>query len=214
MTLSFTLVVLITLLTLPLAGCEGLGFIAGIFKNDAIRYKSVDAAYEGLSDRRVAVLVAADDYALFRFPQSTVRISHAVSQQLADHLTGLRLSKPDELDAFQKRNPYWTTRRYSTLMQELGVDRLVLIDVNEYRTNEPGNEAIWQGVIDAYVSVYEADAADPDNRVFEQQVRTAYPDASRFGEVKGSEQSVEQGMLDLFSRDVAWLFYDHKEPQE
>ncbi len=208
---------LVVLIAAPgplLAGCEGIGFLAGIFKNDAIRYKKVEARYEGLSDRRVAVMVAADDYALFRFPQSTLRVSQAVSQELADHLTGVRLSVPTQLDAFQKRNPYWTTRRYSTLMQELGVDRLIVVDLNEYRTNEPGNEAVWQGVVDGYVSVYEADAADPDNRVFEQQVRSEWPDASRFGEVNGTDEAVEAGMLNVFAREVSWLFYDHKEPQE
>jgi hypothetical protein len=208
----FHLIAILSLLFL--GGCEFLGFMAGTLDNKKVGSRSVEAEYTGLAGKRVAVLVSADDMALYRFPRSTYRVTHKVTQDLAENLPEARFSLPQQLTDFTQRDPYWVARRPASLMRDLGVDRLIIIDLNEYRTNEPGNEHVWQGVIDGYVSVYEADTEDPDNRVYEKQVRSEFPDASKVGEISGSDESVEAGMLQRFGRDVAWLFYDHKEPKK
>lgn len=193
-------------------GCNWAGWGAGIFR-PAPGHKRVPVAaeYTGLQGKRIAVLVAADDYTVFRFPRATRNVNLQVGEQINTNVPGVTLSIPVEVDEYQKRNPYWTSQRPSQTMEDLGVDRLIVIDLNEYRTHEPGNQNLWRGVIDATVAVYEADAEDADNRVYERQVRASFPeDDKEFGLTKGSDDAMEAQVLQVFSAKTAGLFYDHE----
>ncbi len=205
--------IVLCLVLLGMPGCNLLGWGAGIFRPPGPKKVDVAAQYTDLAGKRVAVLVSADDYTLYRFPRSTFNVSETVSQSIATNVPDTTLSLPRELAEFQQDNPYWSTTRPSLLIDQLGVDRLILIDLNEYRTNEPGNQHVWRGVIDASFAVYEADSEDPDNRSFEQQVRAEFPENKQLGLISesASDESVEAAVLEVFALKGAGLFFDHKE---
>ncbi|MEM8737478.1 MAG: hypothetical protein AAGG38_03230 [Planctomycetota bacterium] len=193
-------------------GCNIIAYGAQAFRTDQ-NPVDVAAEYTDLEGKRVAVLVAADEYTLFRFPRSPFRTGEAVSRGIVENLPEVSVSLPKEIARYQRSNPYWITTRPSRIIDELGVDRLVIIDLNEYRTNEAGNINVWKGVIDGTVSVYEADGEDPDNRTFERQVRAEFPRDSEFGLVRdrADEESVEAAVLEAFALKAGGLFYDHQE---
>jgi hypothetical protein len=199
-------------LTMVFVGCNFFAWGAQAFRDDE-KPVPVEAQYTQLGQRRVAVLVSADDQTLFRFPRSTFRIAEAVSRGIATHVEGATVSLPGEVDQFQRNNPYWITTRPGRLIDQLGVDRLVVIDLSEYRTNDPGNANVWRGVIEGVVSVYQADGEDPDNRSFEQTVRAEYPRDSQFGKIKdhATQESIEAATLSLFALRAGGLFYDYEE---
>ena len=129
---------------------------------------------------------------------------------LANALPDATLLTPDAAQNYIKRNPYWPTRRPATLMRELGVNRLITIDLNQYATHEAGNRSVFRGIISGNVSVVEADGVDPDNRVFDREVVAQFPDASsEFGVINGDEAEIEAAVLRAFSTEVANLFHDH-----
>ncbi|MEM7625653.1 MAG: hypothetical protein AAF333_08495 [Planctomycetota bacterium] len=198
--------------TLLLSGCNIIGWGAQVFRDDD-KPIPVAAEYTDLDEKRVAVLVSADEYTLFRFPRSPFVVSTTVSNSIANNVPGVAVSLPREIDEFQRRNPYWITARPSRLIKQLGVDRLVVIELNEYRTNEEGNANVWRGVIDGMVAVYEAEAEVPDNRVFEKQVRAEFPENSEFGMISyhAEEEAIEAAVLELFTLRAAGLFFDHEE---
>lgn len=198
--------------TMLLSGCNIVGWLAQGFRDDD-KPIPVDALYTDMADKRVAVLVSADEYTLFRFPRSPFIVSTSVSNSIVTHVPGVAMALPREVDTFQRSNPYWITARPSRLINQLGVDRLVVIELNEYRTNEEGNANVWRGVIDGVVAVYEADAEVPDNRVFEKQVRAEYPENSEFGMMSyhAEEDAIEAAVLKLFTLRAAGLFFDHEE---
>ena len=198
--------------TLLLSGCNIAAWLAQGLRDDE-KPIPVAAEYTDLADKRVAVLVSADEYTLFRFPRSPYTVGMSVSNSIANHVSGAAVSLPAEIDNFQRSNPYWITSRPSRLINQLGVDRLVVIELNEYRTNEEGNANVWRGVIDGMVAVYESDAEVPDNRVFEKQVRAEFPENSEFGIMKhhAEEDAVLAAVLELFTLRSAGLFFDHEE---
>src|SRR5690606_24234076 len=105
---------------------------------------------------------------------------------------------------------YWSTLAFDDLIEKLGTQRVVLIDLIEYRTHEPGNAHVWQGLISANVGVIEAEATDPDRMAYSETIGSKFPENSDIGMLNSDDQTIELGMLSLFSRDAAGLFYDHQ----
>ncbi|MFW5681426.1 MAG: hypothetical protein ACOC1G_00325 [Phycisphaeraceae bacterium] len=170
----------------------------------------VQAQYRGLEGKTAAVLVSADEYLLFTQPQVPQMLIQAVSRELAAHVDNIRVVNPRRVAAFEQRNPYWSTTPYTRLIEELEVDRLVIVDLAEYRLHEPGNKHVWRGVINASVSVAEAEQSDPDQLAFSTQVRALFPEGRELGLVNADREQIELGTLKLFSLKVGRVFYDHE----
>lgn len=170
----------------------------------------VKAQYLGLADKRVAVLTSADPHLLHAYPKAPLVINRAITSRIAKNVPGVSTTIPDKIDAFQKENPYWMNMRYSELARKLDVDRVVLIDLIEYQTHEPGNAYIWQGLVTANIGVIEADARDPDNFVFQNTVEARFPEKSDIGLVDADNDTIQIGLIFLFSQRGGGLFYDHQ----
>lgn len=198
---------------LCLTGCNIAAWVGQAFRADEAPV-AVKANYRGLENKRVAVLVSADEYTLFRFPRSPAALGTAMSNRIQSNVAGVSVALPGEVEAFRRQNPYWVSSRPSRLLDQLGVDRLVVVELNDYRTNEQGNANVWRGVIDAVVGVYEADAEVPDDRTFEQQVRAEFPENSRFGVLShhAERHEIETAVLERFTLYAAGQFFDHERP--
>ena len=199
-------------LSLAMTGCNFVAWAAAAGQGDD-KPVDVPAEYLGMTDKRIAVMVSADEYTLFRFPRSTDNVGQAVSNVIQANVENATVSIPREVARYQRQNPYWITSRPSRLIDELGVDRLVIIDLNEYRTNEEGNASVWRGVIDGTVSVYEADGEDPDNATFQKQIRAEFPEGGTFGLVSADadQAKIETATLTVFARRAGGLFHDYQE---
>lgn len=172
----------------------------------------VDVAgeYHGLVDQRVAVMIAADSHMLHRYPQAPRYLSKAVTARIAHHVPGVTMTIPEQVVQFQTDNPYWMNMRYGELVEKMGVDKIVLVDLVEYQTHEPGNAHIWQGLITANLGVIDAQAEDPDNFVYYNTVTARFPEQSSIGLIDSDERTIRLGMVLLFSREGGGLFYDHQ----
>lgn len=159
--------------------------------------------YGGLAGRTFAVLVSADDPTLYQFPGAALAVCQAVSGKLAETNAAARPMHPGQLAEFQRLNPYWLSFPPSNLLKRLQVDRLVLVELSEYSTHEPGNAYVWQGVIVATLSVAESDAANPDNYVYRNVVHVRFPEKSGIGVANSDDPTIQRGMIEAFANDVA-----------
>ena len=200
---------LVALVLLALAATQGGCWLAATAFGGEKTYV-VEPQYTGLRGESLAVLVAADEYLLFTQPRAPQILSRAISNEIAAHVAGVRVANPQQVAAFQARNPYWTTTPYTDLIQRLEVDRLIIVDLAEYRLHEPGNKHVWRGVIAAGVSVAEAERPDPDQLAFSTTVRASFPEGREIGLVNADTETVELATLKLFARRVGRLFYEHK----
>ena len=196
------LMLLVSGLGLSQAGCTPL----------SQRKKLVDVAgeYDGLNNQRVAVMVAADGYMLSSYPQAPLRLTEAMSARIAQHVPGVTVTIPQEIVKFQEANPYWMNMRYGELVKKMGVDKIVLIDLVEYQTHEPGNAHVWQGLVTANIGVIDAHGQDPDNFAYYNTVSARFPEGSDIGIIDADDETIQLGMDLLFARKGAGLFYDHQ----
>jgi hypothetical protein len=198
----------LSLLCLALSGCNMIGYAGQALRGDNIKI-DVEAQYRGLENKSVAVIVAADEYTMFHYPGAQLGVARAVSARLADNMPSVAVTDPQEVVQFQKDNPFWVTARYSELVEQLGVDAVILIDLVEYRTREPGNAHVWTGLITGNVGLIEKDAESPDNFTFFSTVRAQFPEDQKVGVLNTDDATIQLGMHSIFSRDAAGLFYDH-----
>ena len=170
----------------------------------------VKAEYHGLQNQKVAVLVDANQALLFEHPLAQLEVCQVVSQRLAGNVAGITIVDARQVVDFQNRNIYWTTVPYSQIAQRLGVNRLVIIELTDYRLHEPGNVNVWRGVISAHVAVVEADGPRPDDLIYDAAVTVAYPPDRPLGILNSDQRTIRLATLDLFARAAAGKFYDHK----
>ncbi|MEM8782722.1 MAG: hypothetical protein AAGE65_07670 [Planctomycetota bacterium] len=191
-------------------GCEMVGAPFAAFDSEE-GPQPVAAQYTGLVGRRVAVLVQMNEQAEFRFPESTAGIANVMTSSIAQNVEGVTVLAARRTLAYQQQNPFWPATPPSRLLRALEVDRLIVVDVEEYRTQEPGNRYLWRGVIDAIVSVYEAESPDPDDKSFEQRVRAEWPEGTTVGLTEGDDATLQTAALAKFTLRGAGLFFDHEE---
>ncbi|MEM9414430.1 MAG: hypothetical protein AAGA29_02990 [Planctomycetota bacterium] len=170
-----------------------------------------EAQYLGLNDQSVAVIVAMSDQTEYRYPDARQQIAREITRRIAISVPGIDVVNPDVLIQWQAENPYWTARPPSMVIEALNVDRVVMVEIGEYRMTDPGDTNIKRGVISGNVNVIEADAADPDNFGFTQSVRLSFPDEfrTRVGLPAASVDDIRTITVSRFTEDVAGLFYDH-----
>lgn len=170
----------------------------------------VQAEYLGLADQRVAIMVAADSHMLYQYPEASSHVCRAMTSRIAKNVPGVTTTIPEKIDAFVEKNPYWINMRYGELAKRLDVDKIVLVDLIEYQTHEPGNAHLWQGLITGNVGVIDRHGPDPDNFVYQNTVTAKFPEASSIGIIDSDDETIQIGMVYLFARRGTGLFYDHQ----
>jgi hypothetical protein len=204
--LSLLLLLAVSMTTV---GCDVVGWTLDSTMGGPKEVK-VAAEYKGLTGKRVAVIVAADEQTLYGHPGAPLAITKAVSAQLATALTDVKVANPEQVVEFQRKNPYWATLPYKMLLKKLEADRLIVIDLATYSTHEPGNTHVWRGVATASVSVAEADAENPNNLTYTQAVSARFPELQPVGVLDAEESTIALGLNREFATKVSRLFFEHQ----
>lgn len=186
--------------------------------NDDIFHHVQDlkAQYLSLDGHSAAVVVSTPDHVLD--PAVANDIGQAVARRISENVKGVKMLPYSTSRAFVEANPYWTTRPPSAVQKALGVDRLIVVDVAEFRTQEEGsNGELLQGVASGYIRVLEAENSSSERFAFSQMTTSNYPplrtrsEGVPAGIDNASQASVRFNLIQTFSRDAAGAFYDHKE---
>ena len=193
----------------PGAGCAIVGWGLDVVTGGE---KSVEVlgGYYGLADKSVAMIVSADDQTLFVQPQAPSMIAKMIGAKIKDVIPTVILIDPQQIIAFQEKNPHWNTLAYGDLIKRFEVDRLLVIDLFHFATHEPNNSHVWRGSMEGGVYVVEAESSNPDAFTYSNTVRAKYP-PHPVPLLESDSQTIQLGMLELFTQRVINLFYDHKE---
>lgn len=194
------------------AGCNLFG-AAGVVAHNIEREKKIEvlAEFEGLRNETVAVVVQADHMTLYEFPQVAANICANVSHRIQQNVEGSKVLNPTIVLDWTYRTPSWSAMPYGEVAKELGVDRLVWVDIFEFRLNPPGNRWIWEGVGTASVGIVESDGFDPDSFAQHWDISAEFPRIKGLGRESASKENVQTGLLAMFVQEISWLFYDHIE---
>ncbi|MEQ9616881.1 MAG: hypothetical protein RLN60_02480 [Phycisphaerales bacterium] len=197
-----------------LSGCQLVGLVGVMARTFEETGSSVIAEeYDGLRGNSFAVIVSADRFIMGTSPRLQTNVCYKCTQILANtETTGASGFVPPQLVLeFQLTTPTWNSWTYDQLREEFGVDRLIVVDISEFRLNEPGNRYIWDGVAVARVGVVEKGSALPDDFAFSKDIRVAYPDNQGYTPSDLPASHVN-GMLEKRLVDrITWLFFEHEE---
>lgn len=197
------------------SGCEIIAFPFFAY-NEFQKTQStmVPAEYAGLDGQSFAVLVSGDRGLHADFPGIVPQITNQVSERLKAETKATGYVPAQAMLRYQYENPGWSAMAFSEVAGELGVDRLVVVDVQEFRLNDPGNRFLYDGVAAATIAVIEADGFSPDDIAFEFFVNVTFPDAGGFGPEDFSQQEVASVLMTRFVNRATWPFYDAEIPNE
>jgi hypothetical protein len=195
-------------------GCQ---FVGGLVGGVAESYKRsstqlIEAKYRGLEGKTFAVVVLADRVIQADNPEVVAKLTLDISARLAEHAGASGFIPGAEILDYQFNHPRWVAMSTGQLGKELGVERIVYVDLTEYRLNDPGNQYIWQGVASAMLGVAEVDGVLPDEFAFHEQIRVRFPDKDGTGPTDMSKPLVVSALVKRLTDRCSWLLYDHQEP--
>lgn len=200
-------------LTTALAGCQLGALIGGV----AETYKrgsthAIPTQYSGLTGKSFAVLVVADRSIDSSHPGVVQLLSAKITERLHEFGAAKGFIDSADMMAFIYNNPRWAVRPRIELANELGVERLVVVELQEYRLHDPGNQYLWDGAAIGTVGVIEADSPTPENYTFEKLVTVKFPDKQGNGPEEYGQDLVTAVLNKRFTDRATWLFYEHEEP--
>lgn len=210
-----TALILTTLACIAVAGpgCA----IAAIIGGAAESYQrtgstTFPADYEGLSRHSFAVLVSADRVIEAEHPGLVGRVAALVNRNLAENANASAFIPTNTILNAQLNNPQWQFMPRGEVAEILGVQRLVTVELVEYRLTEAGNGYLWSGAAEALVEVYEADGPIPDEPTYDRRVSVTFPDVTGVLREEVPETIITSELSRRLTDRVSWLFYEHDEP--
>jgi len=206
-----------------LAGCE----LPGAMMASAERFEPVpfEAKYTGLEGRSVVVLVDAPSFVQYEHPRAVPVLTDLVSagivgfvqpegyEETSDVIPEsppTRILPAREVLRWQDDNYLWPSMDYGEIAAELGAERLVIVDIIDYRLTEPGNVYLWDGYAAADVGVVEADGPDSSQFVATWRVVSRFPYIDGVTRDDASARDVEDGLQIDFARRIVRLFHDYE----
>jgi hypothetical protein len=196
------------------AGCGVERLIGGMAQNyEYQKVIEVHPVYADLEDKTVAVLVDVDLGTLYDHPEVMLTIATNVAREIQLNVKGARVMPPNYVSEWQFRTPMWSAMPYGEIAQSLNVDRVVHIDIYEYRLHPAGNRWLWDGVCAANVGIIERDGLDPDSYADVFNIESTYPPLKGVGRDSATAELIQTGLLALFIEKTGWLFYPHYEPK-
>ena len=210
----WTILGLIALAGSTLAGCEAAYLLGGMAQNfDYSKQIEVLSKYDGLENQSVAVIVQSDMATMYEHPDLEYSIAIGIAGRIQKEVPGVKVVDPRRVHTWKFRTPQWSSMPMGEIATQLDVDRLVHVDIYEYRLHPPGNRYLWDGVCAANVGVIERGGYDPDTFVDSFNVESRYPDLEGVGRENASPSQIQSGVLVPFEQRTAWLFHTHLEPK-
>ncbi|MGJ8635765.1 MAG: hypothetical protein ACSHX5_02840 [Phycisphaerales bacterium] len=210
---TLSLVILASLAVLiNLPGCvvgTALGGMAESYRRTGST--TYPAEYARIEGKTFAVVCSASRAIEAEHPGIVARINQRVNDRLIQNANPSYAIPSADLLTVLYNTPQWPAMTREDVANLLGVERLVVIEIVDYRLNEPGNQYVWAGVIAGIVSVYESDSALPNDPLYEKSISVQFPDASGFMRNDIPEAAVTAELSNRFINRAAWLFYEHEE---
>jgi hypothetical protein len=198
---------------LLLGGCK-IGQLIGGMAGSAERQGKTEykAKYTKLEGKSFAVIVAADRAIQSEFPSIVTIITADTTKRLAEHAGASGMLPAAEVLRYQSQHPGWVAKPLGELAKTLGVERVVYVDLQDFRMTDPGNPYVYNGVASGVIHVAEAESEVASEFAFGKDVRVQFPDMSGMSPSQIPRDQVFSELTRRFIERSAWMFYQHEEP--
>ena len=195
-------------------GCAGIGGMIENYKRESTH--SIAPEYTGLAGKSFAVVVTADRSIQAQHPLLVETIMNRVTQRLSDAKNMPKAAgfvPASTVAAYQYKTPGWTGKSLSELGRQLGnPQRLIFIEVSEFRLHEPGNQYEWNGAASGRVAIAELDSATPDDYAFQKNLAMTFPDKKGVSTTDMPENLITSELLRRIVDRTVWPLVKHEEP--
>jgi hypothetical protein len=193
-----------------LPGCQLARYVAYLF-GPGEAAQTVEAEYTGLSGRRVALVIYADEAVLFEYPRAQLELSLLIGDQLRKNVKGIFVVAPEAVLKYQADNVNWDTMDKTRLAKALGADHVLQVSLVEFASRERGMVNVYRGRIVAEAAVYQATLSERQSRVWRcPDLRVSYPEQGPAGEIGTDDVKVRYATEALFADRLAKKFYRHQ----
>ena len=177
---------------------------------------TVPAEYKGLKSKTWAVVTLAPRGVQYEVPNLVTATTNATTRKLVDAqnegvLGSAGFLPGPEVLLLQSTSPSFNAWSFRRMGEELGVERLIVIDVSHLQLYERGNALLWDGAIAARVGVVEVETGASDF-AYQKDISITYPDEAAWSTDDLPKRHVVSVLLDRLSDRAAWLFFEHEEP--
>jgi hypothetical protein len=174
--------------------------------------------YVGLQNQTVAVMVWADRAVRVDWNKIQLDAASAVQNALlatrAKELSGAQFPiQPAQVVRFQKDRPFIETAPVTEFAPELGVTRLIYVELERFSTRSDFTAQMFRGTAVATIKVVEIDPATKQAHVAyeENGITAGFPEKGREeGEVAGNDQAFYVGTIRALANEVAKKFVTHE----
>jgi hypothetical protein len=195
-----------------MGGCQALGFIAAGLEEGGS--KRVPALYDRLNGKSYAVLVNAPPVIMASDGMRLAEMNVALAETLKDRVKASGYVPGSSSVEFTTNRPSWHLQPMGLIARDLGVDRLIVVEVEEYRLTDPRNQYIFDGVAAATVRVYERESIAPDEPTFTRAIRVKFPDVEGSTATVSGQDIIETTLAARLSQRILWMFHEHEEPND
>ncbi len=188
-------------------GCQLFYFLSPEHQED------VKAEYGKIGDRKVAVVVWADQTTIDEDRHVRRRVGKAVSYHLQKHLRDTPFVKESEIRKLQE-DPYsdWEGLSNEELCGKLKCDMVLRVDLLDYTTRASDTRELRRGRVRATLTLYEGGKEGSRDAVYETEVLVTYPPDSKHGVPDMEDADLLHETVEYFANVVARKFYDHEKP--
>ncbi|MEI8194270.1 MAG: hypothetical protein WCI73_00005, partial [Phycisphaerae bacterium] len=194
-----------------LMGCVGMslggcGWLA--MASERVSGKNVPADYKNLDDKSVAIVIYPDWATGLEYAGARDEIGAFTTAQFREFLPKTKLVNYKEVIHWQDDTTQWRNMDMKDIGKHFGVDRILYIEILDYRSRQPGAENLLQGRIHAMARIYETDAPGVA-AAWEQEFDVSWP-AIAEGPLKSNDLTVRRRVLEAFSEQLVNNFHEHQ----
>jgi hypothetical protein len=182
--------------------------------------------YVGLQNQSVAVMVWADRAVRVDWNRIQLDATAAIQGELqavargggsaSKELQGIQFPlQPAQIARFQKDRPFLETAPVTEFAPELGVTRLIYVELEQFSTRSDIAPQMYRGTAIATLKVVEIDPATNAARIAyeENGIRAGFPRLGREeGEIVGNDQVFYVETIRALAGEVALKFVTHEAP--
>jgi hypothetical protein len=208
------------------SGCNVIGALAQAMPNPPIT-----AAYSGLKDQTVGVMVWVDHGASIDYPTLQTEVAKDLTAKLSElttppnkkdkampELAGVQYLNPLSIIKFQENHPELEGLPPKDVATRLGVTRVIYVEITDFQLHSPDVPDIFKGSVAANLQVLEVTPGP--NKVAsiaysDPNIDVNYPKSTSGVPFEdATANKIYQKTVDQFTTELSFKFFKHNEEDE
>jgi hypothetical protein len=174
-----------------------------------------DPAIPSLKGQTLAVVIYAPPQVQMDYDTAQLELSEEISAEFGRRLDGVRLVDSRRILRFQDENLNWDATPPGRLARPLGADYVLLVNLHEFTTREPGSVHLARGRITADAALYDDEGPGCLEPLWRSgRIGVVFPEETPVGVPARSDAVVRAETERLFAVKLVRHFYEHEVPKQ